>query len=284
MKRKALLIGSPGTTYLTGVEQDLKNMVAFLTSANGGSWNETTEIYKVPNLEPKYSDIKPHLDSLKNYDFAFVYFTGHGYSDSNDKAKINLNSTETPFVNDLAQLCTRQITIVDACRGYSQYFNADGLGGGVQLFTFDNNNKSEARQIFDTYLSNCSDGQVLLYAAGVGQKAVDTSNGGFFSTNILRSSQDLVKSNTKPVVNIYEVFSEAFHRTKPKHDPQIAKSTDNALKLPFVINPNVRLRTNKVNKTSEVTLQDIAKIAAKTVLIVGATAFIIKLLSGGNKK
>jgi hypothetical protein len=283
MKRKALLIGSPGTPYLNGVEQDLKNMVAFLTSANGGSWNANTEIHTVPQLDPKYSDIKPHLDSLKNYDFAFVYFTGHGYSDSNDNAKINLNATETPFVHELAQLCEKQITIIDACRGYSQYFNADGLGGGVPLFTFDNNNKIEARNIFDAYLSNCANGQVLLQAASVGQNATDTNNGGFFSTNVLRSSQDLVKSNNKAVVNVYEVFDEAFNRTKPKHEPQIAKSTDAALKLPFVINPNIRLRAKATN-SSEVTLQDIGKIVATTVLVVGATALLIKLLSGGNKK
>jgi hypothetical protein len=289
MNKKALLIGSPGGSpplkYLNGVEQDLTNMIRFLTSANGGGWNEKTEIIRIPDLNPKYSVIEPYLNELRNCDFAFLYFSGHGYTDNNNNGKINLNENEQLFVNNLALLCKKQITIIDACRGYTKHFNDIGAIGTVQqIFSFDNNHLSDAKQVFDSYLSNCPDGRVLLYASQVGEDANDTPIGGYFSTNIFFSSQDLIKAGKKSVVSIYEVFSEAFERTKDQHRPQMKKSNEDALKLPFVVNPNVRVFTERYTNQPVITLEDIAKAALTRVVIVGAAAIIIDLLTPKNEK
>jgi len=287
MTRKAILIGSPTPPpYLKGVKQDIKNMKNLLTSANGGSWKDGTEIITMP-FDPNFSDLELHLNSLQYCDFAFVYYSGHGYTDNGENPRINLNANETPLVSQLANRCKRQITIVDACRGYRMQSGFDGIPtaiSGVEEITFDNYYPQDARLIFDTYLQNCADGKVLLFASQHAQNADDTENGGYFSTNLLYSTKDLAKSIDKPVINIYDAFKEAYELTQNKHQPDIIR-TDEGLKLPFAIKSKATIQKNNSQDSGQsgVTAEDIAKFALATIAVVGITVFVASIL-GGNKQ
>jgi len=144
MKRFAILIGSPShpTTpkagkYLSGVKTDIENMYGFLSSSIGGSWSKDEIKAFPPN--PTYETVLPFLEYCETVDFAFVYFSGHGYTDTNRKPRAVFNETENPdIIKHLANRARRQITIIDACRSFPEYVGFDGvpLLEGLKSATF----------------------------------------------------------------------------------------------------------------------------------------------------
>ena len=284
MTRKAILIGSPGTPYLAGVEVDLINMKNFLSSANGGSWNLDTEIVEF-NLNPTYSEIEPHLINLQYCDFALVYYSGHGFTDNDNQGQINLNTTEIVPVMNLANRCNKQITIIDACRGYPKQLNAIGSIKPSPI-SFENINPEYAKALFENYLNHCPNGKVLLYASQLGQNASDTNNGGYFSTNLLLTTKKIAKKAPKPVVKIIEVFNQTYLETKNRHQPEIVCTDNSALNLPFAVNSNIQIPVKNPNTMPQpvTTLGDITSVAFGTIAVVGLTILIAEILTGGNKK
>ena len=144
MKRIALLIGSPGTPYLTGVKKDIENIKTYLQSSIGGAW--TSGEIKETTLNPSAKDTLSLLDNINSADFAFVYFSGHGFTGTDNKGKININTNEVINISDIANRCKKQITLIDACRGYQEYSGFDGLSEQV-TFSFDTSNNEGARMI-----------------------------------------------------------------------------------------------------------------------------------------
>jgi hypothetical protein len=286
MNRKAILIGSPGTPYLSGVEMDIKNMKNFLTSANGGSWKDKVEIIELPSFDPSYSEVEKHLKSLSSCDFAFVYYSGHGFTDQDGNARVNINARETPAVVDFANRCKRQITIIDACRGYSEYSSADGGISGLGEITFDNTYPDDARSIFNGYLNTCKEGRVLMYASQKWQNATDNldGSGGYFSTNLLSAIKRIVNNTDKPVINIHDAFKPAYDLTKDKHQPEIRITDTVAWKLPFAIKSKIHLKRNLPQAQNGITIEDVAKVAVGTAVVVGIVALIANLLGDGKKK
>ena len=276
MKRKALLIGSPGSPYLAGVEVDLLNMRNFLISANGGSWNLDTEIVEC-SLNPTYAELEPHLNSLQYCDYAFVYYTGHGFTDNNEQGQINLNDNEIIPIKNLANRCNKQITIIDACRGYAQRFNAIGSIKPSPII-FESTNAEYAKTLFEHFVSHCPQGRILLYATQLGQNADDTNNGGYFSTNLLIATKQITQQTKKPVIKIVDAFNETYSKAKNQHKPAIECTDNVALSLPFAVNPNIN------TQQPVTTLSDIAGIAFGAIAVVGITALIAEVLTGGNRK
>jgi hypothetical protein len=276
MKRKAILIGSPGSPYLAGVEIDLINMKNYLSSAIGGSWNVDTELVEC-SLNPSYAQLEPHLNSLQYCDYALVYYSGHGFTNSNNEGQINLNENEIIAVKNLANRCNKQITIVDACRGYSKYFNAiDSIKPSP--FVFENSNAEYAKNLFEKFISHCPNGRVLLYATQLGQNATDTNNGGYFSTHLLTAAKQVTQTTKKPIIKIVDVFNEAHTILNEQNKPDIECTNNVALNLPFAVNPIMN------TPQPVTTLRDIAGITFGAIAVVGTTVLIAEILTGGNKK
>jgi hypothetical protein len=250
MNRKAILICSPGSPYLKGVALDIENMKNFLLSANGGSWKES-EIF-ISRFDPDYEEIEKHLISLEEMDFSVVYYSGHGYTDQDGVGRINLNLNQNPSIRRFEHRSKRQITIIDACRGYSEYAGIDGLAApAVSKIKFDNNNPEHARKIFDAYTLKCSEGRVLLHAAQKGQNAEDTNSGGYFSSNLLLSALYMARNSNEPILNIYNIFEKAYDLTQNRHQPNLIYTNKDALVLPFAIK-------SEIDSKSKVRLQGFA--------------------------
>lgn len=274
MKRIAILIGSPGTPHLNGVAKDIESIKAFLKSSSGGGW--TTEEINETILNPSAKETLSLLDNINTADFAFVYFSGHGFTGFNNRGKINVNSNEILEISELANRCKKQITIIDACRSYQEYSSIDGLSEQV-TFSFDTSNIESSKAIFNEYLNYCKDGKVLLFASQKGKNAQDTSSGGIFSTNILKSAKYLVDKATNPIANVYSVFNQAKELTKNYHTPQIECTIKDALNFPFAIIP---LEKSTVKKSSV----DNTDIIVGTIGIVGITLLIGAIFSDNKKK
>ncbi len=286
MNRIAILIGSPSEPYLQGVAHDLENMKSFLMSSNGGAW-DNDEIH-IPRLDPSAQEINHYLRSCERYDFAFIYFSGHGFTNKNENAAIALNTKEKVLVKDLANRCKKQITIIDACRGYSDYSNFTGLSG-IGKIDFDYANLGVSRTIFKDYTEHCSDGRVLLYASQKGQNAEDTNQGGYFSTNLLISAQELANTSQQIVSNICDIFNQTYTKTQNKHQPDIEYTNKTALNLPFVIKSSSQIALVRNSKNVEtkniltLTNQELLGITLGTVAIIGVTALLVDVLTGNKK-
>jgi hypothetical protein len=191
MKRRAILIGSPSYKengdYLSGVKTDIENMYRFLRSSIGGSWQkeEITIFYS----NKSWSIIEPYLENVKNADMSFVYFSGHGFRDLNERDYIVLNKSENIDIHKyLANLSKHQITIIDACRSYPQYFSADGVSV-LEGIEFPNPNPQFARDLYNKQLFTVANSRVLLNATEKGTNAIDggSNYGGLFSKCIITS-------------------------------------------------------------------------------------------------
>lgn len=286
MKRLALLIGSPSTQqngdFLAGVQTDIENMYRFLTSSIGGSWQQN-EI-KVFPLNSSYSQVEPYLQECENTDFAFVYFSGHGYTDVNNIARAVFNN-QTNYnpnvIEDIANRAKHQITIIDACRGLSEFSNF--TGPTLEGIEFPNPKPDFARDIYDNYVSHLPDTRVLLFATEHGKYSMDYGKeyGGLFSTSLLKVVKNKLRTENKPIFNISEVFEFAkinTQRINPKQIPEMYIADDNSYKLPFAIKPDFKRQVTKlqpINENKSTIAEDIA-----TGVLIGAGVVAVSFLVG----
>jgi len=173
MNRLAIIIGSPSSPktpeagkYLKGVKTDVENIYGFLRSSIGGSWQENE--LKIFSPNPNYSDVLPYLKACKDVDFAFVYFSGHGYTDTSDKGRVLFNPSQAPYIKYLATRAKRQITIIDACRSYPEFIGFEGTTL-IEGINFPNPKPEFARVVYDKYLSQIPASRVLLHATSKGK-------------------------------------------------------------------------------------------------------------------
>lgn len=280
MKRKAILIGSPSEPhkkdFLSGVETDIVNMKNFLLSSIGGSWTEE-EIKTFPPNEG-YEKIVPYLDECNNSDFAFIYFSGHGFADKNNRSYAVFNQNSHVDVERLlAMRASRQITIIDACRSYPKFYNLTGVPILEQI-EFPTQNPQFTRSVYDKHVLKNSDANVLLFATSVGKPSMDYGNdyGGLFSNTLLTAAKNKVNSGNSQVYNIAEVFKIAQINTFSKNDnqkPELFISNDMAVNLPFVIDP-----TNRNYRAG--TFKDFINENKNELLLIGASAILIGVLIG----
>lgn len=263
MKRLALLIGSPSTKmegdYLDGVQHDIKNMYDFLISSLGGGW-KNNEIIRFP-LNPRYEQIEPYLRKCESVDFAFIYFSGHGATNStNSKPVIKLNSYQT--IGVLEQIDGRahqQITIIDACRGYADFANY--IGEGLGSLTFSKVNVSQAKAWYDQWLQHVGNERAVLFASQQGENAGDTSRGGLFSTTLLLSARSLAQKSTHPIINIKQVTDITDKKIRQYHSPDIMITSNQALNLPFAVKFDYQHVNTPIPKQSPTLLEGVLKIA-----------------------
>lgn len=248
MKKFAVLIGSPTEPYLNGVKYDLENVKKFLMSSNGGAWEDVVEIF-VSKFNPTLEEIKKELDKFKSCDFAFIYFSGHGFINTETGYDtLVLNFKEKIIVTSIQNLCKRQITIIDACR--ANFPTLSHFEGPTKDYmSFDQSNLEFSKHRFNDYLNNCGNGNALLFACQSGQSAEDTSLGGYFSINLLKSGKELSQTSQKSISTIKEVFDFTCENIKHKHEhqPQFINLNIFAKDLPFttsVFSEKVILKTD----------------------------------------
>lgn len=295
MKRLALLIGSPSHPktpkagkYLEGVKTDIENIQNFLTTSIGGSWKNEEVFAFSPN--PSYEDVLPYLEKCENVDFAFIYFSGHGYTDKEDKTRVVFNEKQAPeVIKHLANRAKHQVTIIDACRTYPEFIGFDGVPI-LEGIEFPNPNPRFARSMFDSYISKLPASRVLLCATSKGNPSMDYGSkyGGLFSSSLLTVVKEKLKAENKPIYNVAEVFKNAKINTQKyesKQRPEIYISDENAYKLPFAIKPDYK--PEKAKSFEEFTNEKIDSDIIKG-LVIGAAAVLTGMAIGsiltGKKK
>ncbi|NOU19854.1 MAG: caspase family protein [Bacteroidales bacterium] len=291
MRRLALLIGSPSDpktpkagNYLSGVKTDIENIYGFLTSSIGGGWTEK-EIITFP-FNPTFEQVSPSLSACENVDFAFVYFSGHGYTDINKNPRVIFNSDQAPEVKKhLATRAKRQITIIDACRSYPEFIGFAGVPL-LEGINFPNPNPIKARAMYEEHISKIQTARVLLFATSEGNASMDYGYdyGGLFSSSLLHVVKDKISRENKPIFNVAEVFKTAqinTQKNEPNQRPEIYISDDRAINLPFAVKPDYKPQQLKTYKkfVRESLNEDIGKVILVSTGIVLAGILIGSLLN-----
>jgi hypothetical protein len=291
MKRLALLIGSPSDPktpeagkYLSGVRTDIKNMYGFLISSIGGSWKKEEIKTFPPN--PTYEMVLPFLKACESVDFAFVYFSGHGYTDENKNPRIKFNSSQAPeVIKHIAIRAKRQITIIDACRSYPEFTAFDGVPI-LEAMNFPNPNPEKARAMYEEHISKLPQALVLLFATSEGKPSMDygSAYGGLFSSSLLSVVKTKLSKENKAIFNIAEVFKTAqinTQKSEPNQSPEIYISDDKAINLPFAIKPDYKPPQSKTHEklVKESLNEDIGKILLVSAGIILAGVLVGSLLS-----
>lgn len=230
MNRIAILIGSPQHN-LKGVYKDIPNIEEFLKSPMGGGWQDNEII--VLGYNPTLNDLQNCIKRYAHFDFGFIYFSGHGATNNNKKAFIALNQYESMFVNDLANVFKKQVTIIDACRGYES--NAIS---GIGTFDTDTDERLKiiSKNIFNAILHQSPQGRMLLFASQEGQNVGDLEQGGVFSIHLLKSAREVSTHSQYLISTLNEVYSEVKQQMLYTTNYQPELINPNNINLPFTIN------------------------------------------------
>lgn len=275
MFRKALLIVSPGNPHLEGVTMDLLNIKNYLCSSVGGGWDLDSEIIILNS--PSYDEVIHHLKSLENYEFGFVYYSGHGFSE-HKRTKLQLNAQEIISVEEIANRCKKQITIIDACRTKTEYLNIEGQNQVIPIH-FENGNIKAAKKLHQNYLNACSNGKILCFATQLNSYAYESNNGGYFSSHLLQTIKNTVIKNNKQIISIEEVFNKLGTILNHKQILEIEFTNNDVLNFPIALNiEDTKVSLNEINH-----LKEIVKISFGALSLIGLSYVIKAILTGDEK-
>lgn len=203
MKRKALLIGD--TIGCVGVAKDLANWRKFLMSEVGGCWlNSEIEIIQNSTRD----DILQRVSEIrsKNYDFSIVVFSGHGGTVKS--TVLWLNDKEYLLEAELKRISSRQITVLDCCRVHEKI--ADAV---MERETFSKSwaFSDELRAKYDRRQMSVIPHGVTLYACSDEECAYTTSNGGYYTNNLLKSAMNI--DSKSDFISVIEAHNRAKYLT-----------------------------------------------------------------------
>lgn len=181
MNRKALLIGN--SNGLPGVKKDISKWHSFLMSNLGGRWfSSEIDI----EMNPSKTMLLSKLDSMKNkYDFVIIVYSGHGAYSKETILEIN-NKEELIFENNLKNIAPRQISVFDCCRGIVQM--GDLIDESSRTFDTKSQVYADIRQDYETRIMKAIPQQISLYACSIGESAYDSNDGGYYTKNLLKST------------------------------------------------------------------------------------------------
>lgn len=230
IRRQAILIGAPGgrpnnTNFLTGVEQDLRNVERFLLSPNGGAWKKS-EIRII--YHATFGNTSSAIENA-NADFVFVYFSGHGCCDTSNNRIISLQDKLVYGIPFFENKGTWQLSIADSCSNYSQA--SIGALDVEQWSSFDGS--SIARQKFDNAILNAIPGRQVIFPTQAGYTTRDTIGGGNFTLALLRSAKKRRASTGHIPISVNQIVREIPKQELDYNTPTIYQSGNTV--LPFAV-------------------------------------------------
>jgi hypothetical protein len=222
--RKALLIASPSVApALPGTLADVRNFRGFLTSLHGGAWDER-EI--VTLVDPSRSQLLSRLREMRDADYAFITFGGHGYhlqNGSQSDTKICLTESDSCLVYEVNPGNKRHFVAVDSCRGivekefFEERFNAlENFSARARI------DREFVRDAFDKAVMAAEEGRVVAYSCGINQDAGDNSRlGGVFSNALTSEAMRWsMSASGNAVLSVTAAFESAKTVTLRRNSPQ----------------------------------------------------------------
>ncbi len=238
IKRKVILIASPGDcladTFLKGVIFDIQNMISFLTSPSGGSWDRSEiQILNDPDKTLLLNSINENKNAI---DYQLVLYSGHGlFSKENKETVLLINEDEVISDKDLiAEGIPKQLIIVDSCRTIIDASFNIYLSENVKQFPSMLTNE-DARKIYDSQIEKCDSGTTIVYSSSIGQVSKDTSIGGLFLNSLFEVTDGWIKApNQYTILPISSAVVKTTKHLKSIESEQVPK-IKNSLLFPFAL-------------------------------------------------
>jgi Caspase domain len=245
MNRSALLIGSPGVpgreSFLPGVERDLENYNEFLLSPLGGAWRQD-EIYILKS--PTQNQLDSQIKKLKSADYSFVVFSGHGGHSTRRNATIIEICPDVEVDSKILRSGgSKHTLILDCCRVRVPEVVADSVMAMAKS-TDPRLHPANCRKYFDSGISLCPIGLVVVHACDIDETAGDTSRGGRYSSALINAAENWYKTNTTDTsksiarLSIVAAHEDCARRVRDlsgsKQNPEIEKPRSDPY-FPFAI-------------------------------------------------
>lgn len=251
MKRRVLIIGSPleGNNFLSGVNNDVRNVYRYVTSSIGGGYFDS-EIHYLYN--PQKSRLLHALRLMGGSEIAVVYFSGHGFR-YQERDFIWLNSYEQFPVHSLVTASHRNIIITDACRTPREtFFYGDIISGTIHFST---DHIALARNLYWQYLLNSPKGNAFVFSTSDGMPSEDTESGGLFTKSLITELRKWSDTEYQKTITLRQIFTRACYATRNESIFQIPsvkyQRGNNVIDLPFAINPVAHIYAGRKARTIE---------------------------------
>lgn len=199
VKRCAILIGNDrwGGNKLPGVPKDMDAMKYFLLSPSGGAW-ENTETFDIVQPISKVQFLNCLRKATSNYEYLFIYFSGHGELSRAYDPLFVLPGGEEVSLNEIKTICTSipTLMIADSCQGLQKFGDGGILTEGRKMFSVTDPLKMfKARRAFDKELRVLPSIFTFVSSVSPGQYAGDGNLGGRYSYNLLLACEKIVNGN-----------------------------------------------------------------------------------------
>lgn len=201
MKRKALIIGNTGRD-LPGVEIDMRNYKAFMTTPLGGMW-AAMEITLLNN--PSENTVTTEINALRQADYSFVVFCGHGaYQGASTFVQIRPGVKISE--DNLKIGAAKHTLILDCCRVVEPEVATESLMAKADKVA-PLLNPSDCRMYFDEKIADCPSGLVVMYACSVNETAGEGHLGGWYSTSLIDAAKQWHERSHVDTAKSYEILS-----------------------------------------------------------------------------
>ena len=223
-KRAAILIASPSANtnkatsdkYLRGSFYDIDNWSTFLQRPIGGCWNRN-EIHDLSKYTVQ--GLFDEISQLKETDYVFFAYSGHGYNDGCDDFIFMENGTKTVKVNDIimaiqdANSKIKGTLIFDSCR--NNPLNESFVSIPAPSLPLNENFFDElvdtARKDWDNQFEHCSsNGLVIIQSCQKNEKSYMRQSGevSVFSYHMANNGFEAQES-----LDVGHAFEDAFDQT-----------------------------------------------------------------------
>lgn len=244
IRRHAYIIGAgnvSGETFLPGVGIDKQRMFSFLTSDEGGAWDDDEiSVWEKPEFRVVDSRLLPQLD------YQLFFFAGHGFT-QNEKLFLCMNDRQDVAVDRLPIYAPKVLFIIDACRAVIRErppmrVKIGSLAGVGALPDW--THRLLCRRLYDFAIERADAGLTWMFSTGYDQTAADSEyRGGIFTNNLIQSTFGWIHGGGYQGVRHPQVLTvrRAFERTvnrmgDEEQDPELY-SEQMYWHLPFAVLP-----------------------------------------------
>ena len=190
MRKHILIIGN--NNGLPGVNIDCENYRKFFMSYIGGCWHED-EITTLNNTTTDYLNRFLNKFKKEKLDYFITIFSGHGGS---YKMRTVLELSENNDVDERVfnDISNRQLSIFDCCRSIiSEEIDMIKASRATLLANRKENFVEVIRKKYDEKIMSSLEYHTKLYACAWRETSSDTSEGGAYSSCLLRAAKNITE-------------------------------------------------------------------------------------------
>jgi hypothetical protein len=226
MKRRALLIGSPGIPGTKGylrdmTKKDLNKIKNYLMSNTGGKWYEN-EILLIDTND--IEEVKRYINRVRNEnnDFVFCAFSGHGWYDGDKFTRVFEIGNDSLYESEFRQLSTKQLMVSDSCAEvYKETLSTESMQFR-NSYAKDSADNKDYRTIYNNKIIECKPQEINLYSSSVDELSqTDDNLGGHFIHYLL----SIGISNEFKNLDVIDTFESAKEKMKKDRRNQTPSSS-----------------------------------------------------------